>query len=187
MIQSPIGVIISILFLTSILSLLWWMLHVPPIIPQIAARAHREVEALKNLLVPTQGMAYSERGVEVACRLGAEQNATIILVYVIEVPRTLPLNAEMKEEDEKAREAIKQAEQLAALHKMRSISLIVRSRSAGEEIIKLAKEQNVDVIVMGIRQHVGLKENILGRTSDIVLRKAPCEVIVDKLPAEEEF
>ncbi|MGB9736160.1 MAG: universal stress protein [bacterium] len=185
MIQSSLGVVITIIFLSSIISLLWWMLHVPPIIPQAAAKAHREVEALKTLLVPTQGMAYSERGVEVACRLGAEQNATIILVYVIEVPRTLPLNAEMGEEDEKAQEAIKQAEQLATLHRMRTISLIVRSRSAGEEIVKLAKEQNADVIVMGIRQHVGLKENILGRTSDIVLRKAPCEVIIDKLPAEE--
>jgi nucleotide-binding universal stress UspA family protein len=187
MIQSSLGVILAILFLVSMVSLLWWMLHVPPIIPQVAAKAHREVEALKNLLVPTQGMAYSERGVEVACRLGAEQNATIILVYVIEVPRTLPLNAEMTEEDKKAREAIKQAEQLATLHKMKFISFVVRARSAGEEIVKLAKEQNADVIVMGIRQHIGLKENILGRTSDIVLRKAPCEVIIDKLPAEEEI
>ncbi len=186
MIQSTLGVIIATVFLISIISLLWWMLHVPPIIPQVAARAHREVEALKNLLIPTQGMTYSERGVEVACRLGTEQSATLIFAYVIEVPRTLPLNAEMEDEDKIAREAIAHAEQLATLHKMKSISLVVRSRSAGEEIVKLAKEQDADVIVMGIRQHIGLKENILGRTSDIVLRKAPCEVIIDKLPGEEE-
>ena len=186
MIQSTLGVIISVFFLISIISLLWWMLHVPPIIPQVAARAHREVEALKNLLIPTQGMAYSERGVELACRLGMEQNATLIFAFVIEVPRTLPLNAEMENEDKVAQEAISHAEQLAALHKMKNKSLIVRSRSAGEEIVKLAREQEADVIIMGIRQHIGLKENILGRTSDIVLRKAPCEVIIDKLPGEEE-
>ena len=185
MIQSTLGVIIALAFLMSITSLLWWMLHVPPIIPQVVARAHREVEALKNVLIPTQGMAYSERGVEVACRLGAEQGATLIFVYVIEVPRTLPLNAAMEDEDKKAKEAIQHAEELATLHKMKSISLIVRSRSAGEEIVKAAKEQDADVIVMGIRQHVGLKENILGRTSDVVLRKSPCEVIIDKFPGEE--
>lgn len=186
MIQSSLGVVIAVFFLISIISLLWWMLHVPPVIPQVAARAHREVEALKNLLIPTQGMEYSERGVEVACRLGTEQNATLIFTYVIEVPRTLPLNADMGEEDKIAQEAITHAVQLAELHKMKSKSLIVRSRSAGEEIVKQAKEQDADVIVMGIRQHIGLKENILGRTSDIVLRKAPCEVIIDKLPGEEE-
>ncbi len=185
MIQSTLGLIIAGVFLTSIVSLLWWMLHVPPIIPQIAARARREVEALKSILIPTQGMAYSERGVEVACRLGAEQSATLIFTYIVEVPRTLPLNAEMQDEDKNAREAITHAEELATLHKMKSVSLIVRSRSAGEEIVKLAKEQDADVIIMGIRQHVGLKENILGRTSDTILRKAPCEVIIDKLPGEE--
>ncbi len=185
MIQSSLGVGIAFLFLLTMLSLLWWMLHVPPIIPQVVARAHREVEALKSILIPTQGMAYSERGVEVACRLGTEQDATLIFLYVIEVPRTLPLNAEMEEEDKEAKEAISHAEELAALHKMKSVSFVVRSRSAGEEIIKVAREQNADVIIMGIRQHVGLKENILGRTSDIVLRKSPCEVIIDKLPGEE--
>ncbi len=185
MIQSTLGVIISVLFLTSIVSLLWWMLHVPPMITQVVARAHREVEALKNILVPTQGMSYSERGVELACRLGTEQNATLIFAYVIEVPRTLPLNAVMEEEDKKAKDAIQHAEELASLHKMKSISLVVRARSAGEEIVKTAKEQDADVIVMGIRQHIGLKEDILGRTSDTVLRKAPCEVIIEKLPVEE--
>ncbi len=185
MIQSTLGTIIAVIFLISITSLLWWMLHVPPMITQVVARAHREVEALKNILVPTQGMAYSERGVELACRLGTVQNATLIFAYVIEVPRTLPLNAEMEDEDKHAKEAISHADELAALHKMKNKSLIVRSRSAGEEIVKLAKEQNADVIVMGIKQHIGLKENILGRTSDIVLRKAPCEVIIDKLPGEE--
>ncbi len=185
MIHSTAGVIIAILFISSISTLLWWMFHVPPIIPQVAARAHREVEALKILLVPTQGTPYSERGVEIACRLGTEQNATLVFVYIIEVPRTLPLNAIMENEDKKAKEAIEQAEKLAILHKMKSIAVVARSRTAGEEIIKIAQRRDADVIVMGIRQHVGLKENILGRTSDVVLRKASCEVIVDKLPGEE--
>lgn len=185
MIQSSTGVVIAAVFLVLIVSLLWWMLHVPPAIPQVVARAHREVEALKSLLIPTQGMVYSERGVELACRLGADQDATLIFAYVIEVPRTLPLNAEMAEEDKHAGEALSHAGELAAMHKMKSKSITVRSRSAGEEIVKIAQEQDADVIIMGIRQHVGLKENILGRTSDTVLRKAPCEVIIDKLPGEE--
>ncbi|MCL4479158.1 MAG: universal stress protein [Deltaproteobacteria bacterium] len=185
MIQSPLGLVIATVFLISIISLLWWMLHAPPMVPYVAAKAHIEVEALKNIVVPTQGMDYSERGVEIASRLGTIQDSKMIFVYVIEVPRTLPLNARMEEEDKKAEEAIKHAVDLAVLHKMKSESVILRSRSAGEEIVKIAQEKDADVIVMGIRQHVGLKENIHGRTSDTVLRKAPCEVIIDKLPGEE--
>jgi nucleotide-binding universal stress UspA family protein len=37
------------------------------------------------------------------------------------------------------------------------------------------------MIVMGIRSTVRMAQEILGRTSDLVLRRAPCEVILDKL------
>jgi nucleotide-binding universal stress UspA family protein len=37
------------------------------------------------------------------------------------------------------------------------------------------------LIVMGIRSQVTMAQDILGRNSDLVLRRAPCEVIVDKL------
>jgi nucleotide-binding universal stress UspA family protein len=38
--------------------------------------------------------------------------------------------------------------------------------------------------VMGIRTNIRMAQEILGRTSDLVIRRAPCEVIVDRLSAE---
>jgi nucleotide-binding universal stress UspA family protein len=58
-----------------------------------------------------------------------------------------------------------------------------RGRIAGEEIIRVAKDWEADLIVMGIRLEIRMAQEILGRTSDLVLRRAPCEVIVDKLSA----
>ena len=49
-------------------------------------------------------------------------------------------------------------------------------------IARIASEQDVDMIVLGARAKVGLRDEMLGRTSDLVLRHAPCEVIIDKLP-----
>ena len=40
------------------------------------------------------------------------------------------------------------------------------------------------MIVMGIRSKIRMAQEILGRTSDLILRRAPCEVIVDRLSAE---
>ena len=176
-----LGVVFAFVFTTSMGALLWWMLHVPKAIPLAAAKARRAVGAIKKILVPTSGTTYSERGIELACRLGEEQKAEVYLVTVIEVPRTLPLEASMPDAEAKAGDIIKRGEEIVNLRGLPAKGEVRRGRVAGEEIIRVAKEREVDLIVMGIRSQVTMAQDILGRDSDLVLRRAPCEVIVDKL------
>ncbi len=56
--------------------------------------------------------------------------------------------------------------------------------SAGEMILEIAEEENVDVIVMTSHGKSGLKRWIFGSTAERVLRYAPCPVMVVK--AQEE-
>jgi nucleotide-binding universal stress UspA family protein len=46
------------------------------------------------------------------------------------------------------------------------------------EIVALAKELEVDLIVMGCRGHRGIRRAIEGSISDAVIRRAPCPVLV---------
>ena len=46
------------------------------------------------------------------------------------------------------------------------------------EIVTLAKELGVDLIVMGCRGHRGIRRAIEGSISDAVIRRAPCPVLV---------
>ena len=46
------------------------------------------------------------------------------------------------------------------------------------EIVGLAKELGVDLIVMGCRGHRGIRRAIEGSISDAVIRRAPCPVLV---------
>ena len=176
-----LGALLAFAFAASMGILLWWMLHVPKAIPLAAAKARRAVGAIKKILVPTSGTNYSDRGIELACRLGEEQKAEIYLVNVLEVPRTLPLEAPMPEAETKAREIIKEGEAIVTLRGLQVKGEVRRGRVAGEEIIRAAKDWEADLIVMGIRSQIRMAQEILGRTSDLVLRRAPCEVIVDKL------
>jgi len=175
------GALLAFVFAASMGSLLSWMLHGPRAIPQAAAKARRAVGAIKKILVPTSGALYSERGIELACRLGEEQKAEIYLVTVLEVPRTLPLEAPMPEAEANARDIIKRGEEIVSLRGLEGKGEVKRGRVAGEEIIRAAKDWEADLIVMGIRSQVTMAQDILGRNSDLVLRRAPCEVIVDKL------
>ena len=174
------GAFLAFVFAASMSVLLWWMLHVPKAIPLAAAKARRAVGAIKRILVPTSGTDYSSRGIELACRLGEEQKAEIYLVTVIEVPRTLPMEAPMPVAEAKAQEVIKQGETIVTLRGLPAKAEVRRGRVAGEEIIRAAKDWEADLIVMGIRSQIRMAQEILGRTSDLVLRRAPCEVILDK-------
>lgn len=176
------GTLLAALFAASLGGLLWWMLHPPAPVSAEVAKARRSIDAVKRILVPTVGMPHSERGVELACRLGLEQKAEIILVHVLEVPRTIPLGTPLPEDEARAHESLARAQDIVKLHGLPAIPHIERAREVVEGIIRVAKDYDVDLIVLGIRPRATASEDILGRTSDALLRRAPCEVIVNKLP-----
>ena len=54
----------------------------------------------------------------------------------------------------------------------------LRMGMVAPEIVALAKELGVDLIVMGCRGHRGIRRAIEGSISDAVIRRAPCPVLV---------
>jgi len=179
-----LGLVIATVFVVSMSGLLYWMFRVPKAVTAAAAVARRAVGAIKTLLVPTVGTPYSERGVELACRLGAEQKAEIFLIHVIEVPRTMPLGASMPEQEKRAQEILDRAKSIVEQHELVAREHIERAREAGEGIIRAAKDHNADLIVMGVRPSVGASSYVLGRTTDILLDRSPIEVIIDRVSME---
>jgi nucleotide-binding universal stress UspA family protein len=164
-----------------IVLLLLWRLRARRPVSEEVAKARRSLDSARLLLVPTTGTAYAERGVELACRLAKEQAGEILLVYVIEVPRTLPLKALMPQPERKAEEVLHRAKEIVALHHLPARTLIFRGRDSGNAIVAAAKEHRADLIVLGIgpHRHVGA---LWGRTLETLLHRAPCEVVFDKLP-----
>jgi len=179
---SVLGIVLALVFSVSMGGVMWWMLHPPAQLQPEVAKARRSLGALKKILVPTNGTNYSERAIELACRLGIEQQAEIIIVNVIEVPRTLPLEAPLIQAEQKSEEALQRGREIVELHHLTPIVLAERAREASEGIIRTAKEQGADLVVLGLRTNLKAAQYLLGRTTETVVRRAPCEVVLDKLP-----
>ncbi len=179
---SPLGIVLAAAFAAAMSALFWWMLHVPPGLGRQAARARQSVSAWRRILVPTVGEVYSDRAVEMACRLGREQEVVIFLVHIVEIPRTLSLATRLEEVEKRAAQILAQASEIVRSNGLEVETVTRRGRLAGEEICALARRLDVDLIVMGIRERVSTTERIFGRTSNVVIRNAPCEVIIDRLP-----
>ncbi|MGQ9684054.1 MAG: universal stress protein [Anaerolineae bacterium] len=178
----PIGIALAVIFVASMAILFRWMFNVPPLVPQQVAAVCHAVGAMERFLVPVTSHVVSERAVELACRLGAPQKARIILAYVIEVPFTLALDARIPHEESRGQEALRTARLIAEQHSLPVETHLVAHRYASAGILQVAKENAADVIVMSIGPgRPGTSEG-LGRTIDEVLRRANCEVIVEKTP-----
>lgn len=176
-----IGALIAAAFAVGMGSLLTWMLRVPRPVSIEVARAVGSVGAARTFLVPILEHYYSERAVELAARLGQTQKATILLGYVLEVPRTLSLSVPLPDTEERAGRALQHARQIVGMHALEAETQIIRAREAGEGIARVARDRGVDVIVMGISPGERLTEGSAARTAEALFRHAPCEVILDRL------
>mgnify|MGYP006266624939 CR=1 FL=1 len=175
-----LGTLLALLFCSSMIALLWWMLHPPPQVSLSVAKAKIAISAIKKIIVPTTGTSYSERAVELACRLGLAQKAEIVVAYVIEVPFTLPLNAAMEKVEAIAKEALDRAVAIVEHRNLPVSPKIERARKVGEGIVRLATEENADLIVIGLHPIIGIPEKKMGRHSEAVLPQAPCASHVDR-------
>lgn len=54
-----------------------------------------------------------------------------------------------------------------------------------DEILRLAREQRVDLIVMGTHGRTGLRHLLLGSVAEAVARQAPCPVFTVRIPGQE--
>jgi len=140
--------------------------------------------AAKNILVPISGSGADEEAIQLACTLSKRYRAAIYVAYVIEVDRSLPLDAQIESEMEKAEEVLTHAEDLAAEEDCDIETDLLQAREAGPGIVNEAVERGADLIVMGVGYKKPLGIFDLGETIPYVLREAPCQVLLYRGPAE---
>ncbi len=177
----PVGIFLGLIFVTSIGAMFFWMFRVPPSLPLPVVKVHRSVDAVRKILVPLVEAMPSERAVEIASRLGHDHSADLILVHVLVVPYTMELNAPLPVREKAARETLALGTVIAQRYGFRARTVLVRHRNAADGILEIARQEQVDAIVLG----VGVKTRTpgeWGKTSVEVLRRAVCEVLVDKVP-----
>ncbi len=180
---NPLGIVLAVIFVGSMGFLFWWMFKVPPLVPHEVAMVRRSVAAMQRVLVPVSSKIVSERAVELACRLGEAQKAEIVLAYVIEVPFTLSLGTAVPAEEEKGEQALRTARFIVEQHGLPAKTRMLPHRYAWGGILHIAKEEMVDAIVMGAGAgRPGGPAQGMGRTAQEVIRRAECEVILDKIP-----
>ncbi|HYZ19733.1 MAG TPA: universal stress protein [Gaiellaceae bacterium] len=135
--------------------------------------------AYRTLVVPVQRTAESEEALVAAARLATERGATVVVVYVLEVPMDLQLDADLREGEEEAEAVLDSAQALLEGYGVRTVTRLVRARSAGPAIVEEADRRNAELIVLGApRERARRGRPIFGRTVDYVLKHSPTRVLI---------
>lgn len=141
---------------------------------------------VKKVLVPINGSEADEEAVKLACHLAKKAKGKIYVTYVIQVDRTLPLDAEIEQEIERGEQVLDRAERIAEEQDYEVRTDLLQAREIGPAVVDEAIERGVNLIVIGLSYKKKFGEFSLGSTVPYVIRNAPSWVIVCREPIPEE-
>jgi nucleotide-binding universal stress UspA family protein len=122
--------------------------------------------------------------VEFACTLAKKNRGKVHVVYVIEVKRSLPLDAELVSEAQQGEDILSRAEMAAKRQDFEVEGDLLQARDAGHAIVDEAVERQADAIIIGIPFRKPFGEFEMGKVPAHVLKAAPCEVILLRMPSD---
>ena len=152
----------------------------------------RPTVSLKQILVPVDFSPISRAAFKYALRLAAQFTSQVTLLNVTEPAfspgftklRGLPAFSEKKlTHAEKELRFLMNSAEVAGVSEARST---LRSGIASHEIVEVAKDLDVDLIVIGTHGYTGWKHFCIGSTAERVVRAAHCPVLVVR-EKEHEF
>jgi nucleotide-binding universal stress UspA family protein len=140
--------------------------------------------SFKSVLVPVNGSEASMMAVEFACSIARRARGKVHVVHVIEVRRALPLDADLTVEAQRGEEILTQAEMAARRQDFEVEGELLQARDAGHAIVDEAIERGADAIVIGVPYRRPFGEFELSRVPAPVLKTAPCEVVLLRMPVD---
>ena len=148
---------------------------------------------LKKILYPTDFSESSLEALKYAVSFARDFKARLVLMHVVNekifseglsLPRVAAPEALA---EEMAAEAGRQLKVLIPADERQGLDweMVIRSGMPFLEIIRFARENAVDLIVIGTHGRSGVDHIIFGSTAEKVVRKAPCPVLSVKPPQHE--
>ena len=162
------------------------------------AETNQEKPALpevRQILLPTDFSGCANYALPYAAAIARATKAALICLYVVEpvVPAVgysgmadpLPvadISDQLEDSAEREFPKLAECEECASLE----VEEMIAHGDPAAEIVRVAEEREVDLIVISSHGRTGLGRIIFGSTAEAVVRHARCPVLVVKPPLKEE-
>ena len=150
---------------------------------------------LRRILLPTDFSGCANYALPYAAAIARAAGATIICLHVVEpiapavgysgLAEPMPIadiSGQLEDSAERELPKLARCEDFSGLE----IEDVIVHGDAAAEIVRVAGEREVDLIVVSSHGRTGLGRIIFGSTAEAVVRHASCPVLVVKPPPQEE-
>ncbi|TVQ97284.1 MAG: universal stress protein [Deltaproteobacteria bacterium] len=142
----------------------------------------------RRILAPVDFSDYSRDSLEVAARIARDENAELHVLHAYEyaglaqIASATSITATQSFQEELEEQSRRQLQTLIDEVDLKDLTpqLHLRVGLAAQEIITFARDEQVDLVVMGSIGRTGLKRLFIGNTAERVIRSVPSSVLTVK-------
>jgi len=143
---------------------------------------------MKKILVPTDYSVQSLYAAQVAASIAKKSGASIQFIHIIDLPsyadspsfRLISESSELKKQAEEAMNDLLNKVDTTDL----KISTAIEFDSVYQRIVEIAKNEPIDLIVIGSHGTNGIEKYLIGSVTEKVIQLSPCLVLAVKNPIE---
>lgn len=135
-----------------------------------------------NILVPLDGSKYSEKALLHACDMAKNYKSRLILLYVVEKLISInPLDrkAYLEMLRKVGNNVLLTGKKIATKQGMES-KIVIKEGNIANEIIKLAKKEQCNLIIIGNKGLGTTVRFFLGSISNKLANNSPCSILIVK-------
>ncbi|MFQ5956603.1 MAG: universal stress protein [Candidatus Brocadiales bacterium] len=137
---------------------------------------------IKSVLCPVDYSVCSQEAFKYAAHIARTESAKLYLVHVIDVRsfgHESPLDFDVPKPGEETIKSIREELVKKAADEVQGVNIesVVVVGVPVKDILNVAKDKDVDIIVMGTHGRTGLPHMVIGSVAENVVRKAPCPVL----------
>jgi nucleotide-binding universal stress UspA family protein len=145
--------------------------------------------AIRHILVPVDFSETSQRALDAAVDLAKSFGASLTVMHAWQISpfvalETPSLTVDVVTPIEDAAYAQLEAAVAPLAGKLQRVDAVLRNGAAWQQILDVAREKNVDLIVVGTHGRAGVKRALLGSVAEKVVRMSPVPVLTVR-PAPE--
>ena len=145
------------------------------------------MEELKKILVVSRMTQYCQEAIEAGAKLAEKFGAKLYVLHVVHNPFglegwNLPMVSVEKEYQKLLDQTKRDLERMVRDVRAKGVYVeeLVRKGDPTDEVLKVAKEEKIDLLVMLAHEEWRLEHFLFGRSNEELVRKMPCSVLLVK-------
>jgi nucleotide-binding universal stress UspA family protein len=135
------------------------------------------MSVLHTILFPTDFSERSRAAFPFACSLARDQGARLLVLYVDPPPRFHGEVVARRQEPDYEERLWNELRRLQPADAAVRVEHRLEQGNAAEEILRVAREEKCDLVVLATHGRTGLARLLMGSVAEQVLRQAPCPVL----------